>query len=62
MTMMIMLIMITLTLRLTLNLTRAALEALDEAGLGAGEDKEMLMDGGATRSPLWLQMHRLGLG
>jgi pentose-5-phosphate-3-epimerase len=36
--------------------TRAALEALDAAGITAGAT-ELLVAGGATRSPLWLQMH-----
>ena len=36
--------------------TRAALEALDQAGITQGVT-HMAVAGGATRSPLWLQMH-----
>ena len=36
--------------------TRAALEALYAAGYGSAKG-ELLVAGGATRSPLWLQMH-----
>ena len=35
--------------------TRAAIEAMQKVGLGAGD--EMLMTGGATRSPIFTQMH-----
>lgn len=36
--------------------TRAALEAMYAAGYGTGA-REILVSGGATRTPLWLQMH-----